>query len=158
MNYRSDIATNSYTSVIEVKSAPRLPVNIVKVQIYVGKRGRGPKPEYYATIHKTYSHHIVNDNKRQKLYLLKRSKESGEYFFTWKIRIDGVKRKHLKNSDWCFYCNFHQPCKIEKAIQLEGRSWNEVEHKIVKIVNEAKRRNPHASILWDLEPHFDTII
>ena len=114
MDYRSDVATNSYTTLVEVDSAPRLPVIIIKVKTYVGKRGRGPKAEYYATIQKTFSHKIVEDNYRQKLYILKRSKENGEYFFTWKIKIDGVKRKHLKNTNLCFRCNFDTPCKIEK--------------------------------------------
>ena len=149
MNNSSEVATNSYTSVIEAKGVPpRLPINIVKIQISTGKRGRGPTAEYYATINKTYNHHIVKANYRQKLYILKKSKDSGQYYFTWKIRIDGVKRKHLKNSNWCYNCNFTIPCEIERIVKLKARDWRTVEKNIVKVVDTAKGRNPCATIHW----------
>ena len=131
MNYSSDIATNSYTSVIEVEGVMHLPINLVKIQISVEKRGRGPTAEYLATINKTYHHQIVKANYRQKLFILKKSKDSGQYYFTWKIRIDNVKRKHLKNSNWCYFCNFTIPCEIERIVKLKARDWKTVEEKLV---------------------------
>ena len=148
MNYSSEIATNSYTTLIEVEGVPHLPISLVKIQISVEVTGRGPTAEYIATINKTYHHQIVKANYRQKLFILKKSKDSGQYYFTWKIRIDNVKRKHLKNSNWCYNCNFTIPCEIERIVKLKARDWRTVEKNIVRLLDTAKGRNPSMSIHW----------
>ena len=148
MNCSSEIAINSYTTLIEVEGVPHLPISLVKIQISVEVIGRGPTAEYIATIKKTYHHQIVKANYRQKLFILKQSKVSGQYYFTWKIRIDNVKRKHLKNSNWCYFCNFTIPCEIERIVKLKARDWRTVEKNIVRLLDTAKGRNPSMSIHW----------
>ena len=148
MNGGSVIATNSYTNLIQVEEVPHLHISLVNIEVSVEVTGRGPSIEYIATLKKTYNHHKVNANSKQKLLTLKKSKFSGEYFFTGKIRIDKVKRKHLKNSDWCYFCNFTNPCELIRLVKLKAKDWKTMDEKLVRVLNAAKCRNPALTIYW----------
>ena len=144
----SDIATHSYTRVLEVDKVPHLRINLIKLEISVEVTGRGPTAEYIAIVKKTFNHKIVNENSRQKLFLVKYSKVTKEYYFTWKLSISGVKRKHLKPTDSCYFCNYTNPCIINRLVKLKARNWTTVEEKLVKLVNAAKGRNQGVTIHW----------
>ena len=141
-----DIATHSYTNIIEVDELPHLRVILKSIVITVEVTGR----EYIATLRKTYNHHKVNVDSMQKSLTLKKCKLSGEYFyyFTWKIRKDKVKRKHLKKSDWCYFCNYANPCDTSRIGKLKANSWTLVDEKLVRVLNAAKSRNPELKIYW----------
>ena len=140
------IATHSYTNIIEVDQLPHLRVYIHKIVVSVEYTGR----EYIATLKKFYHHHKVDVDAMQKLLTLKKCKLSGDYlyYFTWKVRKDKVKRKHLKKSDWCYFCNYASPCNIARIVKLKASSWTLVDDKLVRALSAAKSRNPELRIYW----------